>query len=278
VMMAGGEWLMGMPRWVRRGIYAGMHWQVDRKLRGAVNAMRREAGVKGEDVRCVFRSWWNSPDGVVCLFPEWYARKAGDWPRQAVTTRFPLYDEGEEREVDGELERFLEGGERPVVITPGSANVQAERFLREAVEGVAGMGRRAIVVTRTAEHLPRTIPAGVKWFEYVPFGRIFSRAAAVVHHGGIGTTAQCFAAGVPQLIMPMAHDQPDNAWRVRGLGCGEYLYPKRFVAGEIGRVLGRLMESESVREDCARVKGLMRGQMTGAALAEVIEGMARRDF
>jgi rhamnosyltransferase subunit B len=214
----------------------------------------------------------------VCLFPEWYAQKAGDWPRQAVTTRFPLYDEGEEREVEAGLEEFLAGGESPVVITPGSANVQAERFLREAVEGVAGMGKRALVVTRERGQLPERLPEGVAWFEYVPFGRIFPRAAAVVHHGGIGTTAQCFAAGVPQLIMPMAHDQPDNAWRVRRLGCGEYLYPKKFVSAEIGRVLGRLMASESVREGCARVKGLMRGQITGEALAEVIEGIARRDF
>src|SRR5438445_634188 len=63
-------------------------------------------------------------------------------------------------------------------------------------------------------------------FEYVRFVRVFGRAAAVVHHGGIGTTSQCFRAGVPQLIMPMAHDQPDNAARVKRMGVGDYLYPK----------------------------------------------------
>jgi len=163
-----------------------------------------------------------------------------------------------------------------VVITPGSANVQAGKFLREAIEGVRRIGKRAVIVTRTAEHLPKRLPEGILWREYVPFGRLFERASAVVHHGGIGTTAQCFAAGAPQLIMPMAHDQPDNASRVKRLGCGTYLYPKKFVAKEIGRVLEGLMGSITVRESCVRVKGLMEKQIPMEEVAGIIEKMGQK--
>ena len=76
--------------------------------------------------------WWmaievgHSPDGVLCLFPEWYAKKVSDWPEQAVLTRFPLYDEGDVTERDPQLEGYLEAGDAPIVITPGSANAQAQ--------------------------------------------------------------------------------------------------------------------------------------------------------
>ena len=113
------------------------HMQVDRRLKGPVNALRGEVnGKKKAPVRGIMKSWWNSPDGVVCLFPEWYAGKAADWPKQAVLTRFPLYDEAKVRRVAAGLEKFLSEGEAPVVITPGSAHVQAGRFLAEAAAAV----------------------------------------------------------------------------------------------------------------------------------------------
>src|SRR6185436_16882143 len=109
---------------------------------------------------------------------------------------------------------------------------------------------RGILVTRYPEQVPAGLPESIRAFEYVPFGRAFPRGAAVVHHGGIGTMAQCMAAGVPQMIMPMAHDQPDNAVRVKRFGIGDYLYPKKFKAGRIAERLGRLIGSEEVKRAC----------------------------
>jgi UDP:flavonoid glycosyltransferase YjiC (YdhE family) len=220
--------------------------------------------------------WWHSPDGVVCLFPRWYARKAADWPNQAVLTRFPLYDEGEVLARDEKVERFMAAGEAPVVITPGSANVQAGRFIQESVGAVKKLGRRAMVVTRYPEQVPAEMGDGIEAFEYVPFGRVFPRAAAVIHHGGIGTTAQCLAAGVPQLIMPMAHDQPDNAARVKRMGAGDYLYPKAFRAEAVAGRLAELMESPAVKKACAKYRCKMSQQMAPGAVAEVIEEMGER--
>ena len=276
VAMAGGEWLARAPRWMRRGLIGFTHMHVDRRLKGPVNALRGEAhGKKKAPVRGIMKSWWNSPDGVVCLFPEWYAGKAADWPKQAVLTRFPLYDEAGVRGVDAGLEEFLGAGEAPVVITPGSANVQARKFLGEAVAAVKRMKRRGVVITRSFDHLPE-LPSDVKAVAYAPFSAVFPRAAAVIHHGGIGTTAQCFAAGVPQLIMPMAHDQPDNAARVKRMGVGDYLYPRMFKWQRVAVMVERLIESAEVRATCALLKRKMQEQMAAEEVMRIVSEMGER--
>ncbi len=166
VMAAGLEWMPMMPRWVRRGFVGLAHWQVDRALKGPVNALRREVGIEGEPVSGVMKQYWHSPDGVLCLFPEWFAKKAPDWPKQAVLTRFPLYDETGDRALDPAIEAFLQEGEKPVVLTAGSANSQAERFFREGVDACRLLGKRGILLTKFAEQLPTNLPVGVKYFEY----------------------------------------------------------------------------------------------------------------
>ncbi len=71
-------------------------------------------------------------------------------------------------------------------------------------------------------------------------------AAALVHHGGIGTTAQGLAAGLPQLVSPLAHDQFDNAARLQRLGVGRTLLPKAYQAPAVVEVLKTLLGSVEI--------------------------------
>ena len=103
------------------------------------------------------------------------------------------------------------------------------------------------------------LPDGIRHFEYVPFSQVFPRAAAVVHHGGIGTTAQALAAAVPQLIMHMAHDQPDNAAHVMRLGVGRPISPKAFRAPTVAKLLDELIHSPEVAKRCRSVAALFDG-------------------
>jgi UDP:flavonoid glycosyltransferase YjiC (YdhE family) len=277
VMMAGMEWLPRSPRWMRGAFFRVGNWIVDRKIGPAVIKLRTAAALPVErTLRGVMRTYWHSPHGVVCLFPDWFARRAADWPDNTIHTRFPLYDEADERGVDPRLEAFLAAGDKPVAITPGSANAHGQRFLREAVAACALLKKRPLVITRFPE-TAGTLPPDGAVFEYLPFGQVFPRAAAVIHHGGIGTMSQCFAAGVPQLVMPMAHDQPDNAFRMKQrLGVGDYLYPKKFTAPRIARTLERLLGDPAVRAACAGVKGHMEAQMPPDAVAALIESLSEK--
>jgi UDP:flavonoid glycosyltransferase YjiC (YdhE family) len=109
----------------------------------------------------------------------------------------------------------------------------------------------------------------------VPFSQVFPRCAAVVHHGGIGTCAQGLAAGVPQLVMAMAHDQPDNGWRLRALGVGDYLHPKTFCGPTVAGKLARLIASPETAEACHDVKQRIAAQMQPEKVADLLEEIGK---
>jgi rhamnosyltransferase subunit B len=270
VIVAGSESLKRRPLWVRRLVFRLGFWETDRLLRGPINRLRREAGLT-TPARGIMRDWWMSPQLVLGLFPEWFAAPQPDWPRQTVLTRFPLYDEREHRALPPALEEFLQAGAPPMLFTPGTANSQAAQFFNVGLAACQALGARALLVTPHREQLPAVVPAGAAHFEYLPFSAVFPRCAAVVHHGGIGTSAQGLAAGVPQLIMAMAHDQPDNGWRLRALGVGDYLYPRRFRPSAVAEILRRLTRDPATRTACLALRERMAAQMSPARVAELLE-------
>jgi UDP:flavonoid glycosyltransferase YjiC (YdhE family) len=189
-----------------------------------------------------------------------------------VLTRFPLYDEDAVRPPDPALERFLAAGEAPILFTPGSANMWAREFFAAALDACRRLGRRAVFATHFPEQLPADLPDSVACFDYIPFSRLFPRCAAVVHHGGIGTTSQALAAGVPQLVMPMAHDQPDQAQRLAAFGVGDSLPPARFRGPAVAEKLGALLASPAVASACAELRRKMEQQMPPEAVAKILIG------
>lgn len=201
--------------------------------------------------------WWewsSSPDGALCLFPEWFASPQPDWPTSLVQWDFPLEDMAQEKPISEEVRAFLATGDKPILFTPGSANIQARRFFEVALEAVTRLGKRALFVTRKLDQLPPALPASILAVEYAPFSALLPHTAAFVHHGGIGTMSQGFAAGVPQLIMAMAHDQPDNAHRLEQLGAGIGLMPRTFTPDRVESALRRLLTEDSFSKaslDCA---------------------------
>lgn len=260
-----------MPRWWNRFCF----WLADRMvidptLLPTLNAFRAEVGLT-TPVRRVFRDWVHSPDCVLGLWPEWWVPRRGDWPAQFVQTGFPLYDESGAADVEPAVEEFLASGDPPIAFTPGSAMVHGQAFFSAAAEACRRLGRRGLLLTRFPEQVPADLPPGVMRADYVPFSRLLPRAGALVHHGGIGTTSQGLAAGVPQLIMPMAHDQPDNAHRLRELGVGDWLAPARFTGPAVAATLKSLLESPAVAAACGAVRDRFRGADALAASCDVIE-------
>jgi len=95
------------------------------------------------------------------------------------------------------------------------------------------------------------------WLAHIPFHALLPRVAAIVHHGGIGTTAEAFRAGIAQLVVPFAYDQFDNALRVKRLGVGDMLLARQLSVSRMYRQLSCLLDSEKVRQDCKTVAGKM---------------------
>jgi rhamnosyltransferase subunit B len=250
----------------------GERWLVDRVACPTLNAFRRSVGL--EPIARLSR-WWNSPDGILCMFPSWFAPPARDWPQPHCVTEFPMWDESAITQLDPSLEDYLSRGDAPVVLTPGTGNQSARRFFAEGIEACVRSGKRALLLTQFPEQLPKSLPPGVKHFHYVPFSQVLPRTAAVLHHGGIGTLSQCLRAGVPQWIMPQSYDQPDNLDRVRKLGVGDGLKPARVSASAIAPMLQRLMTSETVRQRCREISERLKEVDPFAAAMDWLETKSR---
>ncbi len=245
-----------MPKWLPHRfkeilMAGGDKYVIDPIIAPEINRVRANLGLK--PVSAVLKDWWHSPDLTIGMFPDWYAPLASDWPRQVLLTSFPLWDESGHHELPADLQAFFADGPPPVAFTPGTAMVHAERFFDTAVRSCLRMNRRGLLVTRHAEHVPSNLPSSIRHVLYAPFSELLPRCAALVHHGGIGTTAQALAAGIPQLVMPMAHDQPDNARRLERLGVGASLRPANFSARNVTRQLAQLLNDPAV---LSQAKGL----------------------
>ncbi len=261
-----------LPLWLKRLLYwVGYRFVIDPVVAPQTNAFRAELGLPA--VRAFLDQWIHSPQCVIGMFPAWFGPPQPDWPPNVTLTGFPLYDERGLEELPAEVEQFLAAGEPPVAFTPGSANKQGQAFFAAAVEACRRLGRRGLLLTRFPEQVPSPLPDGVRHFAYIPFSQVLPRAAAVVHHGGVGTVAQALAAGVPQLVMPLAHDQPDNAARVRRLGVGRAIGVKKFRGPAVAAALGELIGSAEVRDNCRAVAAKFAGVDAIGAACRVIEGL-----
>lgn len=224
---------------------------VDGKIGNTLNKFRAHLGLG--PVHRILDTWWHSPQLTLGLFPEWFSGHPADWPKSVQLTGFPLYDEADVQGLPPDLESFLQNGPPPIVFTPGSAMSQGERFFAESVQVCIDRKWRGLLVTKFPAQLPRDLLPGVRHVNYVPFSLLLPRVAAFVHHGGIGTTAQALAAGVPQLVMPLSFDQPDNAARVKRLGAGEVLPPNRYTAARAAALLERLISDPERKKRCLQL-------------------------
>jgi len=224
------RWIFGIPRaMVRR-------WE--RPLR----EFRKELGLPATGAIAEFEGQF-SPRLHLALFSGVLATPQPDWPPNSLLCGFPRYDGAPpDAQTRDALEGFLSAGEPPIVFGLGSSAVMvAGEFWRAAMAAAAALGRRAILLTGKKPEDLGPVPPAVKVFEYLPYSMVFPRAAAVVHSGGIGTLAQALAAGRPQLVVPVAFDQPDNARRTAALGVARVVPFRRATADAMSRELAALL-------------------------------------
>jgi UDP:flavonoid glycosyltransferase YjiC (YdhE family) len=105
------------------------------------------------------------------------------------------------------------------------------------------------------------LPDGVAAFPYVPFSAVMPRCAAIVHHGGIGTTGQALRSGRPAVIVPLAHDQFDNAARVRRLGAAESVPAHKVTLEKLVAKLRKVLEEPEYADGRKRSERRCRARM-----------------
>ena len=238
-------------------------------------AFRRDLGLS-EDHDPIFYEKY-SPLLHLALFSKVLSPPQPDWPPNTVQTGFCFYDGHEDvPQVQPELEEFLNAGEPPIVFTLGSAAVMDARdFYDESAVAAEMLGRRALLLYGFVNDPPKGLNTNIIGFEYAPYSHVFPRSACVIHQGGAGTTAQVLRAGVPHLIMPYAHDQPDNASRCRRLGVAEVIGRDSYTAKAASTAIGKLLSDTSYSEKAAKVGELVRSEGGAVAACDEIEGVLR---
>jgi len=250
----------GVPRWLKRlQFFLADRLFIDRRLSCEVNAFRKELGLV--PVKRFLCEWWNSPQKMIGLYPDWLVPRQPDWPAQLRLAGFPFWDRNNTTESPvAEVESFLSSGEPPLIFTAGSNNLHASQFFATAVACCQQLDRRAVLVTKHAEQVPKNLPDTIRRFAYVPFSELLPHAAVLVHHGGAGTSAQALAAGIPQLVMPTVHGTPEFAVRLKRLGVAESIKPAAFRKAAVTKALRRLLHSEQVAQRCDKYKEQVRNE------------------
>jgi MGT family glycosyltransferase len=262
-------------RWRRRVRAWSARRSISLMLDGPLNTFRRERGLPPH--RDTFWGEMFEGNASVGLWSPAFRPRASDDPAHFAVCGFPWHDaspaHGERgARLDPRLERFLDDGPAPVLFTLGSIlSHQGRREFEAAVGACRRLGCRGVLVTGRDDAAPRDLRADVLAIDYAPYSLLMPRAAVILHHGGIGTTAQTLRSGRPAIIMPFAHDQFDNAARVQRLGVGRSI-PRRFgLARRFARSLESVLTDAAMARRAADLGDRIRAERGTERAAEVLE-------
>ena len=265
------------PSWVP-GYNRLTYWATERVVwrlnRESAASLRRDAlGLAPYDGWVFDRVRREAPPVLTGVSPSIVPRPR-DWAPNYHMTGYWFLDAPDGWSPPPTLAEFLASGPPPVCVGFGSMpSADPAADLRTIVAALERAGHRGIVLSGWAglDAHARDLPATVLALDAAPHAWLFPRAAAVVHHGGAGTTAAAFRAGVPQVVVPVTADQPFWADRVRRLGAGPAGIPrKRLTAERLAAAIDRAVE-DATRERARELGARVRAEDGGARAVEILE-------
>jgi rhamnosyltransferase subunit B len=217
----------------------------------------------------------HSPHAVLALFSRVLAEPQPDWPDHVTVTGPILYNGADAAAMPRAVADFLASGDPPIVFTLGTSAVWAPgSFFELSARAVHRLGRRAILLSgKDAGNQPTFDTPGVIAVEFARHADLFPHAAAIVHQGGAGTLHQALRSGRPMLVVPHAHDQPDNAHRLTRLGVARTLYPSQYGVERVARELGALIDGPSYGARAQAIRSVVAAEDGEGRACEVIESM-----
>ncbi|GLI26730.1 glycosyl transferase family 1 [Agromyces rhizosphaerae] len=215
------------------------------------------------------------PVPVVHGISEQLLPRPADWPEWASLTGYWFLDAPGEWTPSPELVEFLEAGDSPVYVGFGSmAGRNPERLTRAVVEALETAGLRGVIATGWGGMDAGGLPDTVLRIDEAPHDWIFPRVAAVVHHGGAGTTAAGLRAGRPTVVCPFIVDQFFWGCLVAEAGVGSTPVPQKQLTGErLAAALREVTTDAGIRERADAMGRRIRAEDGVAAAVAQIEGI-----
>jgi sterol 3beta-glucosyltransferase len=213
------------------------------------------------------------PVPVLLAFSRHVLPPPPDWPESVRVTGYWFLNEGQSWHPPPGLLEFLSAGPPPVMVGFGSmAGRNPARTTRIVLDALMQSGQRGLIVTGWGGLGISNPPAGVHAIEFAPYDWLLPRVAAVVHHGGAGTTAAGLHAGKPTVICPFVSDQPFWGKRVTALGVGPPPIPQRkLTAPKLARAIQQAVSDTAMRQRAAELGAQIRAEDGIASAVDFIE-------
>ncbi len=207
---------------------------VSRREIELLNGFRADIGLPLlDDSGAVPETWQDT----VCFFPKWFGMPQSDWRESGRCAGFVYLDDARYRP-DAELETFL-AAKPPVVVSLGSGMQHVHPFLEAAEATAERLGLPVLLLSGFTDGW--SPPPDILVRPHADHGYLLPRARLILHNGGIGTVAQAIRARIPQIVVPLMWDQPDNAARVQKLGLGVHVSPCDDMADKLVAVISCLL-------------------------------------
>ncbi|MDN3519385.1 glycosyltransferase [Aquisalimonas lutea] len=274
---------IGFPRlrlggWYNRATYRAVRVLMALSAGRHVRAWRAANNLPPQRRLDIFRTAGGAPIPVLHGFSRHVVPVPSDWPTIATTTGYWFLAQDEHEGVSTAIEAFLEAGPPPAYIGFGSMTggftEDLERFIIDALREA---GVRGIVATGRGGAPREAIPGTVLLIDQVPHDRLFPRMAAVVHHGGAGTTAAALRAGTPAVTVPFFGDQFYWGHRVHALGAGCRPIPwKKLTVAAMAAAIREATSDPAMKRRADELGGIL-GQEDGvgnavAAVERIVQG------
>ncbi len=269
------------PSWLPvRGLYNVLSTKLSNQsffnmLLTSLNACRREV-LDLPPLNAAFYWRVDSPSATVPIlygYSPSVIPRPSDWGDYQQIAGYWFLDSTQDYEPPAALTGFLESGPPPVYVGFGSmVDHQRDEMMRLIVEALDQAGQRAILLGGWSELGLAELPDFILRVDYVPHDWLFPRVAAVVHHGGAGTTAAGLRAGAPTVVVPFTADQPFWGWRVYELGAGPKWIPrKKLTAGKLAAAIQQAVSDPAMIQRTQELGQSIRaedGVGTGVQLVE----------
>lgn len=228
--------------------------------RKTINEFRRNVlglpPAKGED------RLHGRPVRKLYCYSEAVVPRPADWDESSVVTGYWFLDAPGDWRPDPELVRFLEAGPPPVYVGFGSMFMSGGAKKTDLVlEALSLAGQRGILATGWGGLSAEQAPENVTFVDDVPHDWLFPQVAAVVHHGGAGTTGSGMRAGKPTVICPFVGDQTFWGGRVAALGVGTHPIPQhKLTADRLAQAIRVAVDDEDIRRRAASLGEVIRAE------------------
>lgn len=271
------QWLKffrALPVGFHKNLFAFMRWTL-RDWFEPYRKFRRQIGLS-ENHDPIFEEKYSKLLHLA-MFSKVLAKPQPDWHRPTLQTGFCFYDgQNDLGKMPEDLQKFLDAGEPPIVFTLGSAAVMdAGNFFEESAKAARILNRRAVLLYGIFNQPPENLDENIVGFHYAPYSFVFEKAACVVHQGGVGTTAQVLRAGVPALIMPYSHDQPDNAARCKRIGVAQVISREKYSAQTAAKQLRELLENKNYKANAVEAGKIVRVEHGTKMACDAIEAVLK---